>query len=110
MTAGPDPEAFAALICDWCLDVQPGAKVMVGSTTLAEDYASALQRAILERDAWPFISLAPPSAAADLYRHGRERHFGEPPPIDMALLAALDSLFGSTLRPTPRSFRASTRP
>ena len=35
MSRGPDPTALAALICDWCLEVTPDAKVMVSSTTLA---------------------------------------------------------------------------
>ena len=28
-----DPDAFAALLCDWCLDVQPGHQVLIASTT-----------------------------------------------------------------------------
>lgn len=88
---GPDPDAFAALLCDWCLEVQPGARVMVSSTTLAELYATALNRAVLERDAWPFVWLTPPSLAADLYRYGGERHHSQPPPVELALLGAVDA-------------------
>lgn len=89
---GPDPDSFAALVCDWCLAVQPDHKVLVSSTTLAEPFALSLHRAILERDAWPHVSLAPPSQMGSFYRHARERHLGQPPPIDMALLTAVDSL------------------
>ncbi len=39
----PDPDRFAALICDWCLELTPGARVWVDTTTLASDYARALQ-------------------------------------------------------------------
>ncbi len=88
----PDPDAFAALVCDWCLDVEPGAKVVVSSTTLAEPYATALNKAILERDAWPMVWLTGPSSAGDLYRHGGERHWSEPPPLELAMLEALGSL------------------
>ena len=66
----PDPEAFAALLCDWCLEVAPGDRVLVDSSTLAEPLAVALHRAILEREAWPMVRLTPPSLAADFYRHG----------------------------------------
>src|SRR3712207_7255730 len=43
----PDPSRFAALLCDYCLDVQPGQQVVVRSTTLAaprsEEHTSELQ-------------------------------------------------------------------
>ncbi len=87
----PDPDAFAALICDWCLEVRSGQRVVVASSTLAEAYALALHAAILERDAWPFVWLTPPSLSADLYRHGGERHFGEPSPVEVALLEGTDA-------------------
>lgn len=90
--AAPDPSAFAELVCDWCLEVGPGARVLVTSTTLAETFALALHRAILEREGWPFVSLVPPSEAVSFYRHARERHYGEPPPIDLALLRGVDAL------------------
>jgi aminopeptidase len=89
--SGPDPGAFAALLCDWCLEVAPGDRVLVESTTLAEPLAIALHRAVLERDAWPFLHLAPPAAAGDLYRFGRERHQTQPPPIELALMGGVDS-------------------
>ena len=43
--AAPDPDAFAALLCDWCLEVTPGQQVMIGGTTLADAPAQALHRA-----------------------------------------------------------------
>ena len=92
MSRGPDPTALAALICDWCLEVTPDAKVMVSSTTLAEPFALALQEAILDRDAWPFVVLSPPSASGSFFRHARERHLSAPSPIEFALLDSLDSL------------------
>ncbi|MFL5862159.1 MAG: aminopeptidase, partial [Solirubrobacteraceae bacterium] len=87
----PDPAAFAALLCDWSMEVRPGDRVGILSTTLAAELASALHRAVLQRDAWPFVSLEPPGLAADLYRHGRERHRAEPPPTQMAVAGALDA-------------------
>jgi aminopeptidase len=87
----PDPDDFASLICDWCLEVERGQRVAVASTTLAEAYALALHAAILERDAWPFIWLTPASMSADLYRHGSERHFSEPSPIELALFEGTDA-------------------
>jgi aminopeptidase len=85
-----DHEGFAALLCDWCLDVQPGARVLVESTTLAEPLALALHAAILDRDAWPHVRLTPPGLGGDFYRHAHERHRSEPPPVELTLLGGLD--------------------
>jgi aminopeptidase len=85
-----DHEGFAALLCDWCLDVQPGARVLVESTTLAEPLAVALHAAILDRDAWPHVRLMPPGLGGDFYRHARERHHSQPPPVELTLLGGLD--------------------
>ena len=87
----PDPAAFAALLCDWCLEVAPGARVLVDSTTLAEPLATALHAAILDRDAWPFVRLVPPDLDGDFYRHARERHRTQSPPVEIALLEGIDS-------------------
>ena len=52
---GPDPAAFAALLCDWCLEVAPGQQVLISSTTLAEPLLTELHAAVLDRDAWPHV-------------------------------------------------------
>jgi aminopeptidase len=90
--SGPDHDAFAALLCDWCLEVAPGQRVLVESTTLAQSLSLALHRALLQRDAWPFVRLTPPSLAADFYRHARELHRTLAPPVDLALTEAIDAL------------------
>jgi aminopeptidase len=88
----PDPDAFAALLCDWSMQVGPGDRVGIRSTTLAADLAAALHRAVLQRDAWPYVTLEPPGLAADLYRHAHERHRTQPPPTHMAAARALDAV------------------
>jgi aminopeptidase len=88
---GPDPDAFAALLCDWCLEVAPGQRVLIESTTLAESLALALHRGVLQRDAWPFVRLMPASLGGDFYRHARERHKTESPPVELALAGAIDA-------------------
>ena len=40
-----DPDAFAVLIADWCLEVQPGQQILIETTTLAREPAVALHRA-----------------------------------------------------------------
>jgi len=70
----PDPDAFATLLCDWCLEVAPGQQVLVASTTLAQEAVLAVHRAVLEREAWPLLRLIPPGLTEDFYRHARELH------------------------------------
>src|SRR2546421_569186 len=90
VTGGPDPDAFAALICDWCLGVEAGQRVVVSSTTLAEPLGQALHTALLGRDAWPFIWLVPPSLTGDVYRHGGERHRSQASPWELDVVTGLD--------------------
>jgi aminopeptidase len=86
-----DHDAFAALLCDWCMRVAPGDRIAVYSTTLAQQLAVALHAAVLERDAWPYVRLEPPGLGADFYRHARERHRTEPPPVDLAVTHGIDA-------------------
>jgi aminopeptidase len=86
----PDPDAFAQLLCDWCLEVSPGQQVLVSSTVLAEPVLRAVHRAILQREAWPGMRIALPSQGVDFYRHASERHLDGFAPADLAELQATD--------------------
>ena len=77
--SGLDPQAFAELLCGYCLDVQPGQQVLVRSSTAAADLLLALQRAILERDAWPLIRTELPGETAAFYEHARDVHLDDLP-------------------------------
>jgi aminopeptidase len=91
VTPGPDPDAFAALLCDWCLRVAPGDRVAVYSTTLAQDLALSLHRALLQREAWPYVRLEPPSLGAEFHRHAQNLQRTQAPPIDLAVTGAIDA-------------------
>jgi aminopeptidase len=86
-----DNAAFAALLCDWCLQVEPGMRVLVATTTLAEPAAAALEAALLERGAWPFLKLAPAGQTERLLAYGRDLHFDGPNPLERALLENIDA-------------------
>ena len=45
--AHPDPDAFANLLCEWCLDVHERDQVMIVTSPLAEPLVRALNRAIV---------------------------------------------------------------
>jgi aminopeptidase len=71
---GPDPAAFAALLCGYCLDVGPGQQVVVRSTTLAEPLLLAVQREVLEREGWPLLRTELPEQAEGFWAAAREAH------------------------------------
>ena len=69
----PDPDRFAALLCDWCLRPEPGDQVVVSTTTLAAPAVLALQRALLERDAYPLLRVRLPETEAVFFDAARDR-------------------------------------
>ncbi|MFL5817495.1 MAG: aminopeptidase [Conexibacter sp.] len=69
-----DTDRFAALLCDWCLDVQSGQQVLVRSTTLAAPLLRALHAAIIERDAWSLLRVELPGVEEDFHALARDRH------------------------------------
>jgi len=91
---GPDPDAFAALLCDWCLDVRRGQQVLVGMSTGAMPLVEALHRALLDRGAWPLMRLAPAELAEDFYRHARDIHLDGFASLELAELQSVDAVLG----------------
>ena len=75
-----DPAALAALLCDYCLEVRPGQQVVVRSTTLAAPLLLALQRALLEREAWPVLRVALPGQDEGFWAAARDIHLDGFPP------------------------------
>jgi aminopeptidase len=86
-----DADAFAVLLADWCLEVQPNQQILIAATTLAQEPAAALHRAVLERDAWPLLRLDPPGLAAGFYRHAHAGQLDAVAPIELAEIAAADA-------------------
>jgi aminopeptidase len=69
-----DPARFAALLCDHCLEVRRGQQILVRSSTLAAPLLIELQRAILEREAWPLLRTELPGQARGFIEHARDLH------------------------------------
>lgn len=86
-----DPGAFAALLCEWCLDVRERQQVLVVSTTLAEPLVRSLHRELLERGAWPLQRLALPETARDFYTHAREWQLDEFAALDLVEVESADA-------------------
>ncbi len=87
-----DPDAFAQLLCDWCIEVQPRDQVLVRISTNAIPLVRALHRALLARDAWPLFRLSPDELAEDFYRHARDTQLDSVAPLELAEAQGADAL------------------
>jgi aminopeptidase len=92
VTAGPDPDALAELLCDWCLELAPGHQVLLNTTTLALPLVCSLHRAVLQRDAWPLVRVNPPSLAADFYRYATDRHLDSFAAAELIEMQSVDAV------------------
>jgi aminopeptidase len=90
----PDPSRLAALLCDYCLDVQPGQQVVVRSTTLAAPLMLALQEELLVREAWPLLRAELPGADENFWRHALDAHLDGHPAAELAEAEATDASIG----------------
>jgi aminopeptidase len=89
-----DPAPFADLLAGYCLDVQAGEAVLVRSTTLAEPLLLELQRAILQRDAWPLLRVELPGQTRAFYEDARDRHLDDYPDLAHTEARKIDALLG----------------
>ena len=87
-----DPDAFAALLCDWCLDVRRRDYVLVFTTPLAAPLIRAFHRAAITRGAWaPGLRVAIPGVAEDFYRLAPDELLDEVAPQDLAEMERTDA-------------------
>jgi aminopeptidase len=94
--SGVDPVAFADLLTGYCLEVQPGQQISVRSSTGAAPLLLELQRAILERDAWPILRIDLPGQARAFYDHAGDRHLDEISSLALAEAKGIDATLGIT--------------
>ncbi|MFL5848319.1 MAG: aminopeptidase [Solirubrobacteraceae bacterium] len=90
----PDPSRFAALLCDYCLEVQPGQQVVVRAGTPAAPLLLALQEELLVREAWPLIRAELPGAEEVFWRHARDAHLDGFPAAELAEAQGTDASIG----------------
>jgi aminopeptidase len=88
----PDPDAFARLLCDWCLEAREGQYTLVSTTPLAAPLLRALHRALITRGAWPpRLRIDLPGLAEDFYRLASEHLLDSFPSQDLAEMEQLDA-------------------
>ena len=86
-----DPEAHAALLCDYCLEVQPGQQVVVRSTTLAAPLLLSLHRALLEREAWPLLRVSLPGQEEAFWAAAQDVHLDAFAPLELVEAESTDA-------------------
>ena len=68
--------------------------MLVRSTSLAAPLLLELQRAILERDAWPLLRVELPGQTPAFYEHARDRHLDDYPDLALTEAKKVDALLG----------------
>jgi aminopeptidase len=84
-------DGFARLLTDYCLEVAPGQQVQVSSTTLAAPLLLAVQREILEREAWPLLRVELPGQQEGFWRAARDAHLNGFPSVELAETDHIDA-------------------
>jgi len=92
VSTAPDPAAFAALLCDWCIAAQPGDQVLVRATPDSLELGRAVHNALLERGAWPLMGLSQASFARDFYAYARPEQLDAFAPLALAEAEQADAL------------------
>ena len=88
----PEPDAFAALLCDWCLEVRAGQQILISGSTLADPLLRALHGAVLAREAWPLVRMVPPWLLEDFYRQALAAQLDCHAPLELIETEAVDAV------------------
>jgi aminopeptidase len=102
----PDPAAFAALLCDWCLDAREGDQVLVAATVPSMPLALAVHGALLERGAWPLMRLSAAALAESFYRHAEDAHLDSFAPLELSEAREADAFLTITAPTNTRALAA----
>src|SRR5437763_4220620 len=98
MSPPPDsslsPTRFADLLAGYCLEVRPGQQVLVRSTSLAAALLLELQRAILQRGAWPLLRVEVAGQAEGFYAHATGAQLAGYPSLAMREAKECDATVG----------------
>ena len=87
-----DAGAFADLLVGYCLEVQERQRVLIRSSTLATPLLLELQRAVLEREAWPTFEVELPGQSRGFYAHARDAQLDDFDDVAMAQAKAVDAV------------------
>jgi aminopeptidase len=86
-----DADAFAALLCDWCLEPAEGDQILLSTTTLAVPLVAALHRAVLKRGAWPVLRLTPSGLGRNFYELASDAQLDGFAPVELVEAQSVDA-------------------
>ena len=92
--SGPDPEAHARLVCDWCLGIEPGDQVLIAMPLLGVPLVRALYREVLRRKAWPLVRLAASDFASDFFTCATAEQLDSFAPLELLEAENADCVVG----------------
>jgi aminopeptidase len=102
----PDPEAFANLLCDWCLEVGEGDQVLVAATVPSMPLALAVHGALLQRGAWPLMRLSAAALAESFYRRATDLQLDGFAPLELTEAQEADAFLTITAPTNTRALAA----
>ncbi|MGZ4232935.1 MAG: aminopeptidase [Solirubrobacteraceae bacterium] len=102
----PDPDVFAALLCDWCLEAREGDQVLVAATVPSMPLAMAVHSALLERGAWPLMRLSAAALAESFYRHAKDGQLDAFAPLELTEAQQADAFLTITAPTNTRALAA----
>ena len=88
----PEPDAFAALLCDWCLEVRAGQQILISGSTLTDPLLRALHGAVLAREAWALLRVVPQWLLEDFYRQAPAAQLDCHAPLELIETEAVDAV------------------
>jgi aminopeptidase len=84
-------ERWAALLCDYCFEIQPGQSLAIQTSTAALPLVRGLHNALLEREAFPWLRLSYPEQRSDFHAHAHGLQLERAGPADVAALERVDA-------------------
>jgi aminopeptidase len=78
----PRIEAWARVLTQYCVDVQPGSRVAISGGTSAEPLLRAVYREVIRSAGYPVLLPAFPGLQADLIRSGSDEQLGYVSPLE----------------------------
>ena len=89
-----DPAAFADLLAGYCLEIEEDQHVVIRSSVMATPLLLELQRAVLERGAWPRFDTELPGQSRGFYAHARDEQLDDFDDLAMAEAKGLTAVLG----------------
>ena len=87
----PVLKIWAALLCDYCLEIKAGQSLMLDTSTEALPLVREVHNALLERGAYPILNLEYPEQPSDFYLHATDAGLDTVARADIAQMQAIDA-------------------